>query len=70
MKALRRLNFSKVFFDIFAFLCYIQKSMKEVIIEAAMRLLKNGQELKAKSLFEAAEQQENIQKIPCTSKGF
>lgn len=44
--------------------------MKEVIIEAATRLLKNGQELKAKSLFEAAEQQENIQKIPCTSKGF
>jgi len=37
--------------------------MKEVIIEAAMRLLKNGQELKAKSLFEAAEQQENIQEL-------
>ncbi|MGI6341289.1 MAG: hypothetical protein ACOX0B_03720 [Minisyncoccales bacterium] len=37
--------------------------MKEVIIEAAMRLLKNGQELKAKSLFEAAEQQENIKEL-------
>ena len=28
-----------------------------------MRLLKNGQELKAKSLFEAAEQQENIKEL-------
>jgi len=37
--------------------------MKKIIVDAAMQLLKNGQKLKAKSLFEAAEQQENIKKL-------